>query len=304
MHVHGGQFAVDAQAGDPGFLGRLAQRRGDDVGVVRLRSARRAAPSGPAADAGSAAPASPVSSSTSAEAVTWPGTQSRWHASLAGEHEASTACRSESCAGSARRPRSVSSLDRWTRAALICAPAGRRSEPGSRGPRAARPGSRSRWRPTAPSRRADPSSVADQVGGEDRRADPAAAHPAHRQRDQQRLHGRADRDGEHGVLGAGAGGIGIAVRAVGDQERDHEFGCVVEDLAARRRGARPRRRGLPSPVRSARHLSFIAVQQRGSRRPRCCSHTNRTGRVWCGAGAVSASATAALDRARRRPARR
>ena len=67
----------------------------------------------------------------------------------------------------------------------------------------------------------------------------------------------------------------------------------------RRRGSgrAPTRRstasaGLPSPVRSARHLSFIASSSR-IRIGGFCSQTKRTGRVWCGAGAVSASATAA-----------
>ena len=72
----------------------------------------------------------------------------------------------------------------------------------------------------------------DQIGGEDRRADPAAADATHGKRDEERLNGRADRDGEHGVLGGSPGGVGVAVGAVGNHERDHQFGCVVEDLAA------------------------------------------------------------------------
>ncbi|GAB5019747.1 hypothetical protein JHV675_54010 [Mycobacterium avium subsp. hominissuis] len=34
------------------------------------------------------------------------------------------------------------------------------------------------------------------------------------------------------TVAVGAGGVGIAVRAVGDQHRDDDFGRVVEDLAA------------------------------------------------------------------------
>ncbi len=71
---------------------------------------------------------------------------------------------------------------------------------------------------------------AHQIGGEDRRADPAAADPAHGQRDEERLDRRPDRNGEHGVLGGRPRRIGVAVCTIGDQERDHQFGCVVQDL--------------------------------------------------------------------------
>ncbi|COX93050.1 Uncharacterised protein [Mycobacterium tuberculosis] len=46
------------------------------------------------------------------------------------------------------------------------------------------------------------------------------------------MYGRSDGDREHGVLGVGAGGIGVAVCSVGHQHRYDDFGCVIEDLAA------------------------------------------------------------------------
>ena len=75
----------------------------------------------------------------------------------------------------------------------------------------------------------------DDIGGEDRRSDPAAAQATHRQCHQQRLHGGAGGDSEHGALGCGPIRVRVAMRTRllgGDDERDQHLGCVVEDLAS------------------------------------------------------------------------
>lgn len=99
MHVHRRQFRCDAQPVDPRLLGGLAQRRGGDVGVVLVAVAAQLHP---AAHAGCSVSSTrlPEWSSTSADAVTWPGTHSRRHASVRACTNANTACRNESWAGS------------------------------------------------------------------------------------------------------------------------------------------------------------------------------------------------------------
>ena len=171
----------------------------------------------------------PVWSSTSAEAVIWPGTHSLLHASSRASTNDSTACRSVSCAGSGAAhdvsASIVESRRRHLRTSRPSVGAGSRGS-GRLGRVADRDGAQ-RF-PVVGQIELGP----DQVRGEDRRADPAAADPAHGQCDEKRLNGRPDRDGEHGVLGGGARRVRVAVRTVGNEERDHQFGCVVEDLAA------------------------------------------------------------------------
>ena len=171
----------------------------------------------------------PVWSSTSADAVMWPGTHSRRQRVGPGEQERQHGVPQRVLRGIGRPPTGQQLDGRLVQAHL------RTSRPsvgtGSRGPDGScRVADRDGAQRLPVGRQLE--LVAHQVGGEDGRSDPAAAHAAHRQRHQQGLHGGADRDGEHGVLGGGAAGVGIAVRTVGHHERDDEFGCVVEDLAA------------------------------------------------------------------------
>ena len=240
------------------------------------RSARRAAPSGRAAGAGSAARARRCGRAPAAEAVMWPGTQgARRRRAGRARGTPSSACRGRVPAPGSRRRRSgrLTTSGRARRAvgewcyrsvAATDLPGDHRcDEPVRRVGRgrarlsAASPGSRSRWRPTAPSR---PAGRARRAPGPGRRSSTRSSScPAlGGQRDQQGLHGGADGDGEHGVLGGGARGVGVGVRAVGHHERDDHFGRVVERSGRGRTRRSTASAGLPSPVRSARHACVIA----------------------------------------------
>ena len=206
VNVQSPRWPDRSSARDTGLLASppaARRRRCRIVGLLAVT--RRAAASGRTAGAASAARWVPVWSSTSADAVTWPGTHARMAGVLAGEHERQHRVPQRVLRGIWRGPTVQQCLDdRVVQGSLADQQAvGRHA--GSRGPDGSARGSRSRWRPTVPSPSGSSSSARTRSGGEDRRPDPAAADVADGQRDQQRLHGRADRDGEHGVLGGGAG---------------------------------------------------------------------------------------------------
>ncbi len=167
---------------------------------------------------------------------------------------------------------------------------------GSRGPDGPglRRDSRWRWRPTAPSRRAAPARrgpgrrrrSSSRSSSCPRRVPPAPpAGPARR---------RPTATVNMVCSAAVRAGVRIAVRAVGNHERDDQFWCVVKDLRRERPAARRLRPACRR--RSGRHATGPSSGPAAGFAPIVfCIHTNRTGRVWCGAGAVSASATALLD---------
>ena len=169
---------------------------------------------------------SPVASSTSAEAVRWPGTHSRVQASSGrASRKARKACLRASWASSP-----------GSHAASSAAATAGATTPAARPhvARAAATAPRARRRRSAPERlpvRRQVEDAAHDVGGEDRRADPAGRQPLGGQRDQQRLHRRSPRHREHRALALAAGVVGVGVHAVAGAEGEHELGGAAQEVA-------------------------------------------------------------------------
>ena len=121
--------------------------------------------------------------------------------------------------------------------------------------------------------------------------DPRRAEPFDGQRDEQVLHRRAHRDDEHGLLRTGPPLVGIVVRRVGDQARHHDQRRLPERSAAPDPAADLL---LGEPVAAQVGDPGLAhrVEQGRVRAAAVPRITNRHGSLWCGAGAVSAVATA------------
>ena len=245
VHVQSGHVRVDRQAGDARLLGGLAQGGGDDVGVAVLAVPAELQPA--------AEPRMQRQQGLRSGVVEHQrgGGDVAWHASssariFVSEHERQHRVPQRVLSGVGRLP-GGQRLERGFaehRHLRTREPVGRRRIAGSGRLGRIADGDRAQRFPVGGQVQFRP----DQVGGEDRRADPAAADTAHGQRDKERLNGRPDRDGEHGVLGRGSDGVRVAVRTVGNQERDHQFGRVVEDLAA----ADPALDGRPASCRRRR----------------------------------------------------
>ena len=146
-----------------------------------------------------------------------------------------------------------------------------------------------RWRPWGASRPGR--SIARAATSWQQRArDPRGAEAVDGERDEQVLHRRAHRDGEHGLLRGRTPLVGIVVRRVGDQARHHDKRRLPERLPA------------PDPAGDLLRREPVAAQvgdpcssvasSRAVRAAADSSSTNRHGSLWCGAGAVSAVATA------------
>ena len=197
----------------------------------------------------------PVWSSTSAEAVTWPGTHSRRQpsarASTKRQHRVpQRVLRGIGCVptrSAPRWPNSRSAHLRTSRPSVV---------PGRAGPTARRD-SRSRWRPTVPSRRAAPARTRTRSAA--KIVEPIQQLPTPRTASATSSACTAAPTATVNMVCSAAvrAASGIAVRTVGHHERDDQFGCVVEDLAA----ADPAFDGVAAPCRrrprSARHWSFI-----------------------------------------------
>ena len=169
---------------------------------------------------------SPVASSTSAEAVRWPGTHSRAQASSGRAsrkaRKPNLRARWASSSGSHAASSAAATAGATTPAARPSAGRGRRGLGGHAdgdGPERLPVGRQGE-------------DAAHDVGGEDRRSDPARAEPLGGQRDQERLHRRSPCHREHRAFALAAGVVGVGVHAVAGAEGEDELGGAAQEVAA------------------------------------------------------------------------